>query len=146
MNNQEKIRVGIIGYGNMGMQHAANIRKNSIVSMELAAICDTSQTRLDAANKAMPEVTLFNNAEDMYKSGLCDMVLIAVPHYDHPELAIKAFEYGLNVLVEKPAGVYTLQVKEMNEEMLVNILKKRIKQRIEREYNKSRRLGLLNEN
>ena len=115
MNNQEKIRVGIIGYGNMGMQHAANIRKNSIVSMELAAICDTSQTRLDAANKAMPEVTLFNNAEDMYKSGLCDMVLIAVPHYDHPELAIKAFEYGLNVLVEKPAGVYTLQVKEMNE-------------------------------
>lgn len=43
-------------------------------------------------------------------------------------------------------GYILSEVKEMNEEMLVNILKKRIKQRIEREYNKSRRLGLLNEN
>lgn len=43
----------------------------------------------------------------MYKSGLCDAVLIAVPHYDHPKLAIKAFETGLNVLVEKTSGIYT---------------------------------------
>lgn len=43
-------------------------------------------------------------------------------------------------------GYILSEVKEMNEEMLVNILKKRIKQYIEIEYNKSRRLGLLNEN
>lgn len=43
-------------------------------------------------------------------------------------------------------GYILSEVKEMNEEMLVNILKKRIKQHIESEYNKSRRLGLLNEN
>ena len=42
-------------------------------------------------------------------------VLIAVPHYDHPPLAVKAFESGLHVLTEKPAGVYTKQVLEMNE-------------------------------
>ncbi len=42
-------------------------------------------------------------------------VLIATPHYDHPSLAIRAFAKGLHVLIEKPAGVYTKQVREMNE-------------------------------
>ncbi|MBR4173205.1 MAG: Gfo/Idh/MocA family oxidoreductase [Clostridia bacterium] len=60
-------------------------------------------------------MAVFDNVEKLYKSGLCDVVLIAVPHYDHPQLAIKAFDSGLNVITEKPAGVYTKQVKEMNE-------------------------------
>lgn len=50
-----------------------------------------------------------------FQSGLIDAVLIATPHYDHPRLAIKAFEAGLHVICEKPAGVYTKQVREMNE-------------------------------
>jgi predicted dehydrogenase len=50
---------------------------------------------------------------DLIKSGCCDAVVIAVPHYQHPELAIAAFQNGLHVLCEKPAGVYTLQVREM---------------------------------
>jgi predicted dehydrogenase len=41
--------------------------------------------------------------------------MIATPHYDHPPLAIKGLKRGLHVLVEKPAGVYSRQVREMNE-------------------------------
>ena len=48
-------------------------------------------------------------------SGLVNAVLIAVPHYDHPILAMEAFQRGLHVMVEKPAGVYTKKVREMNE-------------------------------
>ena len=51
----------------------------------------------------------------MYASGLVDGVIIATPHYDHPSLVIKAFDNNLHALVEKPAGVYTKQVREMNE-------------------------------
>ena len=40
-------------------------------------------------------------------------MLIAVPHYFHPYFAIEAFKHGLHVMCEKPAGVYTLQVREM---------------------------------
>ena len=83
--------------------------------MVLTAICDISEERRKKAKELYPDTGVFDNAEEMYKSGLCDAVLIAVPHYDHPPLAIKAFEYGLNVLTEKPAGVYTKQVKEMND-------------------------------
>jgi predicted dehydrogenase len=42
-------------------------------------------------------------------------VLIATPHYLHPEFVIYALQHGVHALSEKPAGVYTLQVREMNE-------------------------------
>lgn len=111
----EKVKIGIIGYGNMGTGHVKNIMAGKVPKMELAAVCDTDIDRRKACSNEYPGIPVFETAEDLYKSGLCDIVLIAVPHYDHPPLAIKAFEYGLNVITEKPAGVYTKQVKEMNE-------------------------------
>ena len=50
----------------------------------------------------------------MIDSGVCDTVIVATPHYFHSPIAIYAFEKGKNVLTEKPAGVYTKQVEEMN--------------------------------
>ena len=46
----------------------------------------------------------------MIKSGLVDAVMIATPHYFHPIIGIDAFENGLNVLSEKPIGVYTKSI------------------------------------
>ena len=111
----EKIRAGVIGLGNMGTTHAKNIAEGKIPKMELAAICDIAPARREYAEKNFEGVSVFDNAENLYKSGLVDMVIIAVPHYDHCPLAIQAFENGLNVVVEKPAGVYTKAVLEMNE-------------------------------
>ncbi len=111
----EKIRAGVIGLGNMGTSHAKNIAEGKIPKMELAAICDIAPARREYAEKNFEGVPVFDNAEALYKSGLVDMVIIAVPHYDHCPLAIQAFENGLNVVVEKPAGVYTKAVLEMNE-------------------------------
>ena len=51
----------------------------------------------------------------MLDSGTVDAVLIAVPHYDHPPVAIECFKRGIHVLTEKPAGVFAKQVREMNE-------------------------------
>ena len=111
----EKVKIGIIGIGNMGTTHAKNIFEGKVPLMELKAICDIAPARREYAKKAFPGVELFDNATDMFKSGVIDTVIIATPHYDHPTLAIEAFGYGLNVLTEKPAGVYTKQVLEMNE-------------------------------
>lgn len=111
----KKVKLGVIGYGNMGVRHARYVDEGEIPEMELAAICDIAADRAEAAKKEHPTAKVFDNAEDLYKSGICDTVIIAVPHYDHPRLAISAFNYGLNVITEKPAGVYTKQVLEMNE-------------------------------
>lgn len=112
----DKIKLGIIGMGNMGTGHFQNIINGKTELVELTCVCDIAAERLEWCRNNLPEgVKIFDNATDMMKSGLADSVLIAVPHYDHPKLAIEAFSLGLNVYNEKPAGVYTKQVLEMNE-------------------------------
>lgn len=117
----KRIKLGIIGLGNMGSKHASNIFEGKCPEVDVAAICDLKQDRIDKVLETYDKLekphcsrpAAFLCAEDMYKSGLIDSVIVAVPHYDHPTLAILAFEYGIHVLCEKPAGVYTLAVKEM---------------------------------
>src|SRR5690606_18674733 len=110
------VRVGVVGIGNMGSAHAVYLFENQIENGELAAVCDINPKRLEwAKNRFGDRVKLFEDAEAMFSSGTVDGVIIATPHYHHPSLAIAAFEKGLHVLCEKPAGVYTKQVREMNE-------------------------------
>ena len=111
----EKVRFGIVGLGNMGTSHAHNVFDGKVPKLELAAICDIAEGRRAYAKEQFPGVTIFEDAEEMYKSGLVDAVIVATPHCDHPGLVIEALEAGLNVITEKPAGVYTKQVLEMNE-------------------------------
>lgn len=110
----EKIRLGIIGCGNIGKVHTDNIVNGSCPEVELSAVCDLKKERLDEILEKKPDVSVFYDAEEMMDSGKIDSVLVAVPHYDHPKYAIMAMKKGLNVLIEKPAGVYTKQVEEMN--------------------------------
>ncbi|MFI3169682.1 MAG: Gfo/Idh/MocA family oxidoreductase [Faecalibacterium sp.] len=110
----EQVRMGIIGYGNMGTAHSQGLSDGKAKGVVLAAICDISEARREAAAKAHPNVPVFASATEVIKSGLVDAIEIATPHYFHPEIAIEAFENGINVLVDKPAGVYTKQVLEMN--------------------------------
>ena len=111
----EKIKVGIVGIGNMGTSHLRNYKEGKMPEIEITAVCDIKDDRLAWAEKEFPEIARFKAYDEMLESGLCDAVLIAVPHYDHPPMAIKAFEKGFHVMTEKPAGVYTKQVREMNE-------------------------------
>ncbi len=111
----EKIRVGIVGIGNMGTSHLRNYKAEKMPEIEITAVCDIKAARLEWAEKEFPEIARFESYDEMLDSGLCDAMLIAVPHYDHPPMAIKALEKGLHVMTEKPAGVYTKQVREMNE-------------------------------
>ena len=110
----EKIRLGIIGCGNIGKVHTDNIVNGNCPEVELSAVCDLKKERLDEILEKKADVSVFYDAEEMMDSGKIDSVLVAVPHYDHPKLAIMAMKKGLNVLIEKPAGVYTKQVEEMN--------------------------------
>lgn len=112
----EKVRIGIVGLGNMGTGHAKYLVKDEVKGGVLTAICEPRADRLAWAKENLGEgVKLFDNLDDFLASGLIDGVLIATPHYDHPETAVRAFQAGLHVICEKPAGVYTKQVRQMNE-------------------------------
>ena len=111
-----KVRLGIIGVGNMGSGHAANILAGKCPEIELTAVADRREARHQWAKDTLPEGTaIFEEGSDLIQSGLCDAVHICTPHYQHPTLAMEAFAAGLHVMCEKPAGVYTKAVREMNE-------------------------------
>ena len=111
----DKVRLGIIGIGNMGSSHLKKLCNGECPEITPAAVCDINPERLDWAEKEYPEIARFDDAEKMMDSGLIDAVLVAVPHYDHTTFSIMGMKKGLHVMCEKPAGVYTKQVKEMNE-------------------------------
>ena len=112
----DKVRIGIIGIGNMGTAHAINIIQGSCPECELTAVADISPARRAWALENLPMAKVFDSAEGLIDSGCADAIIIAVPHYYHPPYAIAGFRKGLHVMSEKPAGVYTKQVREMNEE------------------------------
>ncbi len=110
----EKVRYGVVGYGNMGTSDSCLVR-DKIKEIVITAICDTNPERLKKAKEDHPEAKMFDSYDEMLKSGEIDAVYIATPHYDHPEMTLKALDTGLHALCEKPAGVYTRQVREMYE-------------------------------
>ena len=111
----EKVRVGIIGIGNMGMSHINNFEKGMMPEVDITCVADIDEKKFARAQEKIPGVACFNTATELINSGLCDAVLIATPHYDHPPIGIEALKAGLHVMSEKPAGVYTKQVRELIE-------------------------------
>ncbi len=109
-----KIKLGIIGLGNMGSGHFHNVMEGKCPSVEVTAVCDINPEKLVKAEK-YTSVARFTDAVTMLESGLVDCALIAVPHYDHPPMAEECFKRGIHVLTEKPAGVCAGQVRRMNE-------------------------------
>ena len=108
------LKVGIIGIGNQGGMYAEYFTKNPEWGIEIVAVADINPDRLAWAAGAAPQAARFDDAIAMLDSGLIEGCMINVPHYDHPTYAIECIKRGIHVMVDKPAGVYTKQVKEMN--------------------------------
>ncbi len=100
----------------MGSGHAKNFLSDKITNGVVTAVCDINPKKFEFFKEKFGDsIKYFTDAEEMFKSGECDVVMICTPHYIHPDLAILALDNDLNCIVEKPAGVYTLQVKRMLE-------------------------------
>ncbi len=111
-----KIKLGIIGIGNMGSNYASRVTKGECPDFELAAVADTNPARLLWAEENLKETTVrFATAEELLDSGLVEACMVVTPHYVHPHYVMECLKRGIHVLTDKPAGVYTKQVREMNE-------------------------------
>ena len=113
----EKVRYGIIGVGTQGGYYLNGLfMSGKAENCEITALCDIDDNKLDALKKDLADknIHFYKDYKEMILSGDVDAVMIEVPHYLHPEISIFALEHGVNVLCDKPAGVYTKQVKEMN--------------------------------
>jgi len=111
----ENLKIGIIGIGNMGSAHAHCIMNGDVENLELIAVCDNDEEKLKAFAEINPQIKTYSDYRGMIKSGELDAVLIATPHPLHSEMAIFAFQNGLNVILEKPADISVSKVEKMNE-------------------------------
>lgn len=110
-----KVRLGIIGLGQQGGAYARFITEGLIPNMKIGAIADKDPAKQSIAAESYPGVKVYGDYIEMMDSGDVDAVVTCIPHYQHPAAGIAALSRGLHAMVEKPAGVYTKQVKELNE-------------------------------
>ena len=112
----DNVKIGVVGIGNMGTSHAKQLHEGLVKNASLAAVCDLKPERLEWAKEYFGEgVKTYLSFEDIADDGDIDALIIATPHYAHPVLGIKTLNAGKHVLVEKPIGVYTKAVRELNE-------------------------------
>lgn len=109
------LRMGVIGIGNMGSEHCRILLSGRVPEAELTAVADVRADRLAWAREKLPGVQVFGSAQELIASGMCDAVIVAVPHPSHPEITVAALEGGLHVLCEKPIAVSVAEARCMQE-------------------------------
>jgi predicted dehydrogenase len=104
-----KVRLGIIGLGNIGQHHFGYLTAGKVSRAEVVAVSDAVTAKLE---KYKPLKT-FTDGEELIRSGLVDAVIIATPHYQHTTLGIAALKQGLHVMVEKPISAHKADAERL---------------------------------
>ena len=106
-----KVRFGIIGMGNIGVVHADTLLAGKVARGELVAVVSSSPAKREAwAGRGMQ---VFSTAAELFQSRAVDAVIIATPHWQHPELGIAAFKAGVHVLMEKPIAAHKADAERL---------------------------------
>ncbi len=108
----KKTRTALIGAGYIATWHADAIRSAG-GNAELTAVCDVSQGAADAMAEGLG-VQAFTSLDALIESGTCDAVHILTPPHTHRDLAVRALEGGLHVLIEKPFAETKQQCNDIN--------------------------------
>ncbi len=97
------IKIGAIGLGRLGYQHAFNLRF-SIPGVELVALCDMNEEKLVTTAKAWGVPHTYTDFEAMIQNQELDAIAITSPSHLHTLQIAQALEQGLHVFSEKPLG------------------------------------------
>lgn len=99
----------VIGYGGMGSWHARHALESDVVT--LTGIYDIKEERREAARKN--GIFSYNSFEDVLADEKVEIVTVAIPNDQHPEVVIRALEAGKNVICEKPVANSSLEFNQM---------------------------------
>lgn len=103
-----KVRLGILGLGNIGKYHADYLSKGKVSRCELVAVCDPF-----APLDPFKPLQTFSDPAQLFSSGVVDAVIIATPHYQHTTLGIAALKAGLHIMVEKPISAHKADAERL---------------------------------
>jgi myo-inositol 2-dehydrogenase/D-chiro-inositol 1-dehydrogenase len=95
------VRVGVIGAGIMGTDHA-ELLDGSVSGATVTAVADVDATRAAELSARLEGSTVLPTGEELIRSGLVDAVVIASHDTTHAAFTLAAIEAGIPVLCEKP--------------------------------------------
>ena len=95
------MNIGIIGFGLMGQQRAADVRRTK--GHKIVSVCDVDLKNAGRLQKEI-DCRLVTKWEEMVSDKDIDIVIVAVPHHLSSEITISALNAGKHVLCEKPIG------------------------------------------
>jgi predicted dehydrogenase len=100
----DRLNVAVIGLGGRGsilldliLEHRTNK-----ADVEVVALCDVYQRRLNAASKKVPGAKTYTHHQDLLQRSDIDAVFIATPDQWHAPITMTAMLSGKDVYVEKP--------------------------------------------
>ncbi len=99
------VRVGLLGYGAIGHEHSRAVR--AVPGLELAAVCDVSPGRVEAALEHAPQARGHSTPQDLLADDGVDLVVVSTPPASHAPWSLAALEAGKHVVVEKPFAIST---------------------------------------
>jgi len=111
------IKWGIIGFGNMGRKFFETF-KDPHPKIELAGIASTSKSYKINVKKS--QIKFFDNYQDLIKDNNINAVYIATLNQSHKQLVLLALKHNKKILCEKPLGLNSLEIKEINNEIKLN--------------------------
>ena len=109
----EKVNWGIIGLGAIASQFVKGF--DGLSNSKLLGIASQNQDRLSKFKQDLDINTeyCFNNYQALLEHKKIDIVYIALPTSLHHEWIIKCLDAGKRVLVEKPATMNAIEIKEI---------------------------------
>ncbi|MEW6236440.1 MAG: Gfo/Idh/MocA family oxidoreductase [Candidatus Omnitrophota bacterium] len=115
MGANERLRVGSIGLGGRGSHLLSMVidRADENKDLEVAALCDVYQRRLDQAGNRAEGAKKYVHHQELLERGDLDAVFIATPDHWHAPITLAAMEKGLDVYCEKPMTLTVEEAKEV---------------------------------
>lgn len=97
----DKTKVIISGLGGIAqIAHLPILSK--MENVEITAVCDIDKSKSKSIAQKYNVKNFFTKIDDMLANCEADCLIVTTPTNLHKEQAVKGFEHGLNVLVEKP--------------------------------------------
>ena len=107
----DKVRIGIIGLGNIGQIHVNNLLESKVPRGVLTAVGDVFPDKLPEYEAK--GLKTFDSGEALIGSGEIDALIVATPHFQHTTLGIAALKAGLHVMVEKPISAHKADAERL---------------------------------
>jgi predicted dehydrogenase len=106
-----KVKLGFIGLGRMGITHLSILNSNPLV--EVTSASDPSKVMKIFFNKYFSSINLYDDYKELIEKENPDAIIISTPPNLHYEIIKYALEKGIHIFCEKPFTLSSIQSSEL---------------------------------